>query len=571
MKERNLYTYVLSLVAIYAVWETIIDFEISNWFFYLLLIGLVIVWDLFPVKLPSGIEYEAGSIGCLLILFQFGLSACMLSCIIGLLFAFWKNAKSFKKIKWFRYTVSIGMYYLSFLLAYKVMGYTAYLNPYIQAFAIASVFELANHILMAGVKKTVTGSVTTGEFFGPLKTLLIPVIMYTIILPRLMRHQEIQEWLDEISFLAIASITIIYFSSAFTKELTKRREAQEALYLAQQELEDTLRHQQGMTFKFKEADEKFIHTLYDGELMYRLGFVPEKVIGKELSNFVPIDMALKTESYYRRAWNGEENVIYEGELNGIIYLASLRPIKRNGKVVEVIGSCVDITERKQAEDLLLKSEKLAVAGQLAAGIAHEVRNPLTTIRGIIQLMQSGRMKEQYFDLIVSEIDRMNQIIRDFLSLAKPYSTSFKRTNLHSFLEDTVLLFTAEKIMRNVQIERDFSIDNPWILCEEAQLKQVFINIIKNAFEAMPNGGNLTISTHVSEPNLAVIRFSDSGLGIPEDRLDKLGEPFYSTKEKGTGLGLMVSYRIVEQHNGTIRIQSKLNVGTTVEVVLPLVK
>ena len=124
-------------------------------------------------------------------------------------------------------------------------------------------------------------------------------------------------------------------------------------------------------------------------------------------------------------------------------------------------------------------------------------------------------------------------------------------------------------MNNIQIFVEFESDLPMIVCEENQLKQVFINILKNSIEAMPNGGIIDVKVKVKEKDKVSISFIDQGSGIPEDRIPTLGEPLYTTKEKGTGLGLMTSYKIIESHDGELKISSKINEGTIVEVILPM--
>ena len=132
------------------------------------------------------------------------------------------------------------------------------------------------------------------------------------------------------------------------------------------------------------------------------------------------------------------------------------------------------------------------------------------------------------------------------------------------------LINTQAIMNNIQIFVEFESDIPMIVCEENQLKQVFINILKNSIEAMPNGGKIDVKVKVKEKDKVSICFIDQGSGIPEDRIPTLGEPFYTTKEKGTGLGLMTSYKIIESHDGELKISSKINEGTTVEVILPTI-
>lgn len=594
-------------------------------------------------------------------------------------------------------------------------------------------------------------------------------------------------------------------------EISRQKWLEEELEQARQELRETVRQQQGMIIKYIERDGKFIHTLCDGELLYRIGLSPETLSGKELYDVLPKEEAERKLQYYRRAWEGEENVTYEGKLNGVWYLASLRPIRRGGQIVEVIGSCVDITERKEseerfkkvvefspkgivihregqilyanpfalkiakdkdvvgksiysylhpvsyeiskqrlsqaevgkelpitemklirrdgevidvevvsvpinydgshailtiyrdvterkkaeeallqseekyrliaentqdligvldtngvvqyaspsyekvlgfppemyegkgnmaldmihpddnpflqeqyrnmvlsktpcsvefrykhvngewvdveavgtpvldelgdvkqiivvarniserkkAEEWIRKSEKLSVVGQLAAGVAHEIRNPLTSIKGFIQLLQSEEEKPFYTDVVLSEIDRLEEIVKGFLSLAKPQPPHREEVNIKILLQDVIRLFNSQAILKNVEIVQEPSKDLPTIYCDSNQIKQVFINILQNAVEAMPNGGLITIQSSQQNDKSAKFRFIDQGSGITKDRIKSIGEPFYSTKEKGTGLGLLISHKIVQEHGGTLNIESIINQGTTVDVILPI--
>ncbi|KAA0548157.1 PAS domain S-box protein [Bacillus sp. BGMRC 2118] len=237
------------------------------------------------------------------------------------------------------------------------------------------------------------------------------------------------------------------------------------------------------------------------------------------------------------------------------------------KAVQIIIR--DISYRKEAEKLMLESEKLSIAGQLAAGIAHEIRNPLTAIKGFVQLMKSGVVeKEQYYEIISSELNRIEMILSELLMLAKPHESSFEETNIIKLVSDVVCLLETQAILHNIRIEFCSSIKNEQITCDENQLKQVFINFIKNSIEAMPSGGVISIELEELNPNRICLTFKDEGCGIPDDLLKKLGNPFVTTKENGTGLGLMVSYRIIENHQGSVTIDSQENVGTTFKIELP---
>ncbi len=229
----------------------------------------------------------------------------------------------------------------------------------------------------------------------------------------------------------------------------------------------------------------------------------------------------------------------------------------------------DITERRKNEELALKSEKLALAGQLAAGIAHEIRNPLTAIKGFLTLIDSGSYDKRYTQIMSSEINRIELILTELLMLAKPQVVNYKRTDICLLLKEVISLLETQAIIKNVSIHHEV-IENLWVYCEPNQIKQVFINLIKNALDALPKGGWIQIDNLV-ENHTVQITVTDNGVGIPPSTLKRLGQPFYTTKEKGTGLGLMVSNNIIANHDGKLVFDSRLNEGTTVKVTLPLYK
>ncbi|WP_171050793.1 PAS domain S-box protein [Bacillus sp. BHET2] len=228
----------------------------------------------------------------------------------------------------------------------------------------------------------------------------------------------------------------------------------------------------------------------------------------------------------------------------------------------------DLSQRKLAEELMIRSEKLSVAGQLAAGIAHEIRNPITSIKGFLQLMErENTYKQYYFDVITSEMSRIELILNELLSLAKPRDSDMKETDLVLLIEQVVTLINTDAIMKSIEIHSKFKKETCFIICDENQIKQVFINFIKNALEAMTVGGMVLIELEEIH-NQVFIRFIDEGIGIPDELLKRIGEPFFTTKQNGTGLGIMVSKQIVDNHFGKVTISSDSG-GTCVEVALPL--
>lgn len=231
----------------------------------------------------------------------------------------------------------------------------------------------------------------------------------------------------------------------------------------------------------------------------------------------------------------------------------------------------DVTEKRELEEQLRKSDTLNVVGELAAGIAHEIRNPMTALKGFIQLLQ-GSVKEDfsmYFNVITSELSRIESIITEFLILARPQAIKFSKKDLGIIMKETTELLNAQAILVNVQMILEIEENLPLIYCEPNQLKQVFINVLKNAIEVMPNGGQIDVKIKQKDQDNLLVSITDRGSGIPEDKIKRLGQPFYTTKERGTGLGLMVSYKIIEEHQGQVDVESEEGKGTTFHITLPI--
>lgn len=236
------------------------------------------------------------------------------------------------------------------------------------------------------------------------------------------------------------------------------------------------------------------------------------------------------------------------------------------KGLVVIGR--DITEKKLAEERLVRSEKLSVIGELAASVAHEIRNPLTSLKGFVQFIRPFDQKnDRYYEIMLSELERINEIVSELLLLAKPQKVNFSKTDVSNTIEHVISLLETQANMVNVNINF-YKVHSPTINCEENQIKQLLINIIKNAIEASSNGGTVDVILDVNSDGMTVIRVIDSGEGISEQDKNRLGEPFYSSKENGTGLGLTVSFKIIEQHGGDISYSSEPNKGTTATILLP---
>lgn len=234
----------------------------------------------------------------------------------------------------------------------------------------------------------------------------------------------------------------------------------------------------------------------------------------------------------------------------------------------VIGR--NITEAKQANEYMLRSEKLNVVGELAAGVAHEIRNPLTSIKGFMQLfLAQGQYNDRYLHIMLDEISRIEMIINEYLSIAKPQNNGslFAPESLQPVISNVVTLFTAQANAKNITVGLDLQ-EDCIVPCNVQEIKQVLINILQNAIEATPENGKIQVNLEKLPGSKQVkISIADSGCGISDERLNRLGEPFYSTKEKGTGLGLMTCFRIIEKHKGKLSFESEVGKGTSAAIVL----
>ena len=231
--------------------------------------------------------------------------------------------------------------------------------------------------------------------------------------------------------------------------------------------------------------------------------------------------------------------------------------------------------QKQAQEEVMKSERLAMVGQLAAGIAHEINNPLGGIllfsRLLLQKAPSEGLMRDNLERIEKDAKRCQNIVQGLLDFARQREPKIETLELNDVLEKTINLFENQPLFHNIEIVKQYQADLPTIFADPAQIQQVFINIIMNAAEAMDGKGVLTIATKSGDrDNYVEISFSDTGRGIPADELSRVFEPFFTTKGvgRGTGLGLSISYGIIQKHGGTIKVSSRLGQGSTFLIILP---
>ncbi|MBT2725347.1 PAS domain S-box protein [Bacillus sp. ISL-75] len=351
---------------------------------------------------------------------------------------------------------------------------------------------------------------------------------------------------------------------------------------AEEHLKETIKENIDIKFALDQSsivaftDAKGIITSVNDKFCEISKYNREEILGKDHNI---LNSGYHSKDFFKNLWKtiGSGNV-WKGEIrnkakDGTYYWVdtTIVPfINGQGKPYQYLAIRNDITERKKTEEVLHRQDKLAAVGQLAAGVAHEIRNPLTSMKGyaeFLQLDEKDPERMEFLSIILDEIERVNTIVEDFMVLAKPKAVELEEKNVVPVIKNVVSLLEFEARKKNVRLTFDCNHEIIQIECDENRLKQVFLNFIKNGIEAMPNGGELHVKTIIHDNNVQ-ISIQDTGVGISEEKLKKLGEPFYTTKKNGNGLGLMVSFKIIESHNGKVFVESELNKGTTFNILLP---
>ncbi|MDD4766315.1 MAG: PocR ligand-binding domain-containing protein [Desulfotomaculaceae bacterium] len=267
----------------------------------------------------------------------------------------------------------------------------------------------------------------------------------------------------------------------------------------------------------------------------------------------PIQIVMKTNTAKRR------KCIVLGDK---IYQSYYYPFYDIDGSLLVLGLGIDITEQKRLGKEIARLDRLNLVGEMAAGIGHEIRNPMTTVRGFLQMLREkddcARYKD-YFNLMIEELDRANSIISEYLSLAKNKPVELKMQSLNRIISVILPLITADALVTDKNIEIKLA-DIPELFLDEKEIRQLLLNLVRNGLEAMPPGGRLTIKTSADNGEV-ILAIQDCGKGIDSTVLEKIGTPFCTTKENGTGLGLAVCYSIASRHNATINVETSTG-GTT---------
>lgn len=276
--------------------------------------------------------------------------------------------------------------------------------------------------------------------------------------------------------------------------------------------------------------------------------------------------------------------VEQGDLNARVNLPGKDEM---GRLADNLNAMIEKLNaaKKEADQyhqvLVQRADRMASIGELASGIAHEIRNPLAGIQGAIQILSEGFPKEDGRRLVTDEIQKqiykMERLVKDLLNYAKPVPSNYLPTDLHELIDKVLSFFVTQRgKQENFKIEKHYFSPMPKIMIDPNSMEQAFLNIVLNAQKAMPEGGTFTISTHLLDggkggTEKVQVIFGDTGVGIPAQNLSKIFNPFFSTRLDGTGLGLSITKNIIEQHGGSIEAESEVNAGTQFIITLPATK
>jgi PAS domain S-box-containing protein len=255
---------------------------------------------------------------------------------------------------------------------------------------------------------------------------------------------------------------------------------------------------------------------------------------------------------------------------------NVAPLVFDHKINGILIYIEDITEKRKGEARLRRIESLASLTTLAAGVAHEIKNPLGSISIHLQLLQktlsknnkSDKKTEKYFNVLKEEVDRLNKIVVNFLFAVRPLTLELRKTDINKLITQTMEFVKLEMEQLNIICFLELNENIPIVLIDGRLIKQVLLNLVKNAQTAMPNGGNLTVTSSYID-NEVKISVRDTGIGIKKENFTKIFEPYFSTNEAGTGLGLTMSYKIIREHQGEITVDSEPGSSTEFKIILPV--
>jgi len=319
------------------------------------------------------------------------------------------------------------------------------------------------------------------------------------------------------------------------------------------------------------ADGQF--TYINNAMANTLGYTKEEMMGMPFSEILDKDNLEESKTRRQELMEAGENIhqlFWETKTRKKIFgeMKAVAIFNNEGQFQGIRGVFRDITERKKIEE----SQRLTQLGKLAADMAHEVKNQIAVIstRSSISLMRKPDNKDLEKDLTIikKQCDQINDIVKRLLMFSKPSKRDYMKVNINNSVDFVINLVEPQFKQKNVKILKEFTSPLPTVEIDEKQMQEVFMNLLRNAFEAITDGGTITVVTKHKGDDIQ-IDFTDTGDGISESDMQQIFDPFFTTKEHGTGLGLSVCYGIVKSHNGDLKYTSRLGEGTTASIQLPI--
>lgn len=294
-------------------------------------------------------------------------------------------------------------------------------------------------------------------------------------------------------------------------------------------------------------------------------------------NYIEVGFSPSLQTLIQTLVNQEETVLAKESLytrpdgtSLAMAVTGSRMFDTQNQLIGALLVLIDLREKRLLEEQVLRASRLAALGELASGVAHEIRNPLTSVKGYTQLLDEelppGDEKHEYTSVIEKEVNRLDRIVQELLAFARPSASYFQPVDLNAVIEETLILIDNRAFREHIVLSKDFG-QNIIVEADREQIKQILLNLFLNAIQAIPGQGTIHLSTRRND-NSAFIRIADSGSGISTEHMDNLFNPFFTTKEKGTGLGLAIVHQLVELHHGQIQVHSTPERGTAFEIHLP---
>ncbi len=367
------------------------------------------------------------------------------------------------------------------------------------------------------------------------------------------------------------TITTVFFKDITLQEETKRRlkETEEKYRLISNNTSDLI--------SIIDCNGVFQYVSPSHEAV--LGLSLEKFIGKSVIDFVLGDDRQNFEKLLLEVTKQKQSLMEEIKYKSIDGNEGFSEVRAtpiddaSGDVETIVLVARETTERRENEELTRKLDKLSVVGQVAASIAHEIRNPLTSIKGFQQLLEASFIDDKqrfYYDIISKELNKIESFVNKFMKLAHPEVVHFQTFKLKSLLENSFEMIKETAYSSNIKIVTVWDTEkNIKINGQADPLKQAIVNILNNAIEASTENSEIVAEVTTTKNKMVRISIIDHGHGISAERIPHLGTPFYTTREKGIGLGLTISFKVIREHHGSINVKSAEGVGTKVEILLPL--